>query len=99
MATVPLKDLPKEYATMDIPKGFKQALGSKNLTRLVTFVDHFEVNNEDYDAIMAEGHRRLPGESDEDLRLRSRLRDDLSKYKHHFYQYSTPAIISAEKQS
>jgi hypothetical protein len=85
-----LDDLPRLYETMnlEIPKKFKNAFGSKNLTKLLTFVDHYEIGNEEYDQVMSESHLRKPGESDEDLRLRSKFRKDLSKYKSHFYDYS-----------
>jgi hypothetical protein len=88
MANVPLSDLPREYENMDIPSRFRQAFGAKKLTRLLTFVDHFEVNNTDYDEIIATSHTRQPGESDEDLKRRQTLRRDLEKYKSHFYDYS-----------
>lgn len=87
MANIPINQLPREYDNMTIPKDFRLVFGSKNLTRLLTFVDHYEINNADYDAIMAIGPQRQPNESDEDLKLRGKLRSDLSKYKQHFYKY------------
>lgn len=104
MATVHYLDLPREYQAMDIPQQFMRSFGSQALTRLLTFVDHFQVTNEDYDCLMAIKPQRQNGETEEAFRLRSQLQKVMGKYKHLFYDYSvyypTPKQIKrARKQS
>jgi hypothetical protein len=87
MASVHYLDLPLEFERIQIPKELKTVFGSRKLTKFLLFVNHFLVDNSDYDQLMLLPPHQQNGETREDYYRRKAFQQTMRRYKPYFYDY------------
>jgi hypothetical protein len=78
-------ELAKKFADYQLPAEYKVR---NHFVKMMVFAHENQINNDAIDYYMAYPSRRMEDESYNDMKLRTRFAQKLSKYRAYLYDYS-----------